>query len=195
MELTKADRETVIIAALKETFAPRFDAFEKRLTEHVQELLLAEHPVFCEALNCPEVRRYLFATSDACVKANSEQNSPSLKHPAWRQRVGRNDPFVGLYTEAADFICVPVIRPAAVWFEPVASPELEEEYRVLWDKYLDAQDALVEAVYGYVSRENFVADFPGLAKHLPPVVSKRKALTVPAASIAAKLAVLGVAAQ
>lgn len=195
MKLTKADREAVITGALKETFAPQFEAFRERLIEHVRATLHAEHPVFCEMAKRADARRYLYITSKTSVFAGEKGHTYLMRSPEWFGRVKRDKPFCGYDVNGMVRIDTCVDRPAGGEFQPEATPELEDEYRALWEKYLDAQDALVEAVYGHTHREKFVEDFPGLAKHLPPVVSKLKALTVPAASITAKLAVLGVAAQ
>lgn len=193
MKLTKNDRKTVILAALKEAFNPRFEAFGERLKEHVRDLLQKEHPVFCEMRSRPEVFRYFYKNGGVYVRIEESGNA-CMKCPSWAGQVEKNNPYEPFRTNATNMIFVPESAPVGA-FEPVSSPELAYEYRELWGQYLDAQDALVDATYGHVHREKFVEDFPGLAKHLPPLVQRGNALTLPAASIVAKLTSLGVCAQ
>ncbi len=158
-----ADRDAVLAAVLRESFAPRFDALQKKMADQLKQAVAAHHPVFMRLIADKETRPYVRATHEGTfvIKDHGGAVRPVYGLRAtieaakqWKSECGVN------ISDRETLI------PVDLDFK-VTDQATIDEYKAAWADYEAAYQTLRNAVNAYKTHEAFAADFPQFAKYLP----------------------------
>jgi len=199
IRLTNKQRTELIEAALRDAFVPRFEALRERLNAFAAQKVREEHPAFVAARADEATRPYLATTQTVTAYVPA---SDGERDTYWREPLDYATCSPGSYHEQGHGVArrnglkdigadgdFPAYRMASV---TVDDADIQRGYHDVWENFIEAKATLEAIVWQYSAREKLEADFPNLAKYLPPVVQKCTALSVPVEALKERLALAGV---
>jgi hypothetical protein len=196
--LTNEIRKGFLTAILRETFSPKFDEMQKRLTEYGKSLVLDQHPEFVKARKNEKVRPYVACSTGLRVTI-SKGESPFFRRPTRYDGTVRVDLVFDRYHRDDDPGFNEMKSQADHPYNLSTSSSIETENQIsidyfsLWYDFDIAQKTLRDTIGAYTIREKFEADFPSFVKYLPVQVKKiSTAITIPIDDVMKKLSGVGI---
>lgn len=198
-KLTNAQRESLMERILRETFEARFDALQVRIDVYAAHEVRRKHPAFIAAWEDPLTRPYLAVTQTLSVRLPKDGDdggaywrSPDRYAACAAKHYARTGWWAADKDEMHNVSASGAFPAYTSGTLIVTYADLVADYHTLWAELGAAQKALRETVCAYSSRPKFEADFPDLAKYLPPEVGPRTAVAVPVEDLRAKLSAGGI---